>query len=150
LPAIDFLKLAQGSHLIDAGVNVGRTYNGIAPDLGWFESGSPAPALPGDYNADGVVSAADYSVWRASRDTSVTLPNDLTPGFVDDSDYTVWRSNFGASLGGNGVASDLAAVPEPRTALSLAVVALFLAASRTALRALSQSARRIDVPNMAS
>src|SRR3954470_8566421 len=134
LPAIDFLKLAPGSHLIDAGVNVGLPYNGLAPDLGWFESGAPAPALPGDYNADGSVDAADYSVWRDSRNTSVTLPNDVTPGVVDDSDYTVWRSHFGAVLGGNGVAPDLAAVPEPSTALCLALFAVLLAASRTAYR----------------
>lgn len=42
LPMIDFLKLAAGSHLIDAGVDVGLPYNGLAPDLGWFES-TPLP-----------------------------------------------------------------------------------------------------------
>src|SRR5205823_3298479 len=96
LPSIDFLKLAPGRHLIDAGVDVGLPYNGLAPDVGWFESGSPAPALPGDYNADGTVDVADYAVWRTSLNTSATLPNDVTPGTVDDSDYAVWRSHFGA------------------------------------------------------
>ncbi|WP_052826077.1 right-handed parallel beta-helix repeat-containing protein [Neotamlana nanhaiensis] len=38
LPNIDFMKLVSGSHLIDAGVDVGLTYNGSAPDLGAFES----------------------------------------------------------------------------------------------------------------
>jgi hypothetical protein len=99
LPVIDFLKLAPGSHLIDAGVNVGLPFNGVAPDVGWFESGIVAPALSGDYNGDGVVGAADYAVWRTSNNTSVILPNDVTPGTVDDSDYTVWRSHFGATLG---------------------------------------------------
>src|SRR4029079_6047349 len=85
LPAIDFLRLAPGSHLIDAGVDVGLPYNGLAPDVGWFESGTTAPALPGDYDADGVVSTSDYIVWRQSLNRSVTLPNDVTPGVVDDS-----------------------------------------------------------------
>lgn len=43
-PDISFLKLAQGSDLIDAGVSVGLAYSGKAPDLGAFESGSGSPA----------------------------------------------------------------------------------------------------------
>jgi uncharacterized repeat protein (TIGR02059 family) len=37
LPDIDFLHLAEGSDLIDAGVKVGLTYIGNNPDLGPFE-----------------------------------------------------------------------------------------------------------------
>ena len=37
LPNINFLRLASGSDLIDAGVNVGIPYGGDAPDLGAFE-----------------------------------------------------------------------------------------------------------------
>jgi hypothetical protein len=150
LPSIDFLKLAIGSHLIDAGVDVGLPFNGTAPDVGWFESGTAGPALPGDYNGDGVVGAADYIVWRQSLNTFVTLPNDVTPGFVDDSDYTVWRSHFGAPSGGSGVSSDLANVPEPSAILSVALLAVLLATSRTALRLVPYAARRIDFPNIAS
>ena len=38
LPEIELLHLAQGSDLIDAGVDLGLPYNGEAPDLGAFES----------------------------------------------------------------------------------------------------------------
>jgi hypothetical protein len=38
LPDIEFMQLAQGSDLIDAGVDVGLPFNGLAPDLGAFES----------------------------------------------------------------------------------------------------------------
>ena len=38
LPDIDFMKLVPGSDLIDKGVNVGLPFNGVAPDLGAFES----------------------------------------------------------------------------------------------------------------
>jgi hypothetical protein len=38
LPSTDFLRLAAGSDLIDAGIDVGLEYNGSAPDLGCFES----------------------------------------------------------------------------------------------------------------
>lgn len=40
LPHIDFLRLSQYSSFIDAGVDVGMAFNGTAPDLGAFESGS--------------------------------------------------------------------------------------------------------------
>ncbi|MHC4575412.1 MAG: right-handed parallel beta-helix repeat-containing protein [Planctomycetota bacterium] len=38
LPQSDFLRLAPGSDLIDAGIDVGLRFNGSAPDLGAFES----------------------------------------------------------------------------------------------------------------
>jgi len=38
LPDIDFLHLAPGSDLIDAGVDLGMPFNGTGPDLGAFES----------------------------------------------------------------------------------------------------------------
>lgn len=38
LPDLNFLKLAQGSDLIDKGINVGLPYKGTAPDLGAYES----------------------------------------------------------------------------------------------------------------
>lgn len=37
LPAIDFLRLAPGSKLIDAGTDAGFRFNGARPDLGAFE-----------------------------------------------------------------------------------------------------------------
>jgi hypothetical protein len=40
LPDITFLTLKEGSVLIDAGVDVGLPYNGLAPDLGYSEYGS--------------------------------------------------------------------------------------------------------------
>lgn len=38
LPDISYMHLAEGSDLIDAGVDVGLPYSGSAPDLGCFES----------------------------------------------------------------------------------------------------------------
>ncbi|MGE5419861.1 MAG: right-handed parallel beta-helix repeat-containing protein [Chloroflexota bacterium] len=48
LPDLNFMKLASGSDLIDAGTNVGTKYDGSAPDLGPFETAfsAPAPAAP--------------------------------------------------------------------------------------------------------
>ena len=39
LPVLTFLHLAAGSDLIDAGTSVGLPYNGLAPDIGAFETG---------------------------------------------------------------------------------------------------------------
>jgi hypothetical protein len=123
LPPIDFLRLAPGSHLIDAGINVGLPYNGLAPDLGWFESST---GTPGDYNADGTVDASDYIVWRDAVNSSVILPNDATPGAVDSSDYDVWRAHFGLTLAGGMAVTGAATVPEPHTTGLLCVVAVVL------------------------
>ncbi len=40
LPDIQFMHLAQGSDLIDAGTDIGLQFFGTAPDLGAFESGT--------------------------------------------------------------------------------------------------------------
>ena len=46
LPDITFLKLAPGSDLIDAGVNVGLPYYGSAPDIGYSEYNSGSVTVP--------------------------------------------------------------------------------------------------------
>ena len=56
--------------------------------------------LPGDYNQDGTVDAADYTVWRDALTAGATaLSNDPTPGTVDESDFLYWRAHFGETLG---------------------------------------------------
>jgi T5SS/PEP-CTERM-associated repeat protein len=59
--------------------------------------------LPGDYNQNGVVDAADYSVWRNYVGSPTSLPNDDTQGVADD-DYARWRANFGSSVDGSASA----------------------------------------------
>jgi MYXO-CTERM domain-containing protein len=41
MPAVDFLKLAAASRMIDKGTNVGLPFLGAAPDLGAYEFGAP-------------------------------------------------------------------------------------------------------------
>ncbi|MCI0332864.1 MAG: PEP-CTERM sorting domain-containing protein [Planctomycetes bacterium] len=74
--------------------------------------------IPGDYNNDGAVDAADYVVWRKNSGTGATLPNDPLGGTIDADQYNQWRANFGrTATGGNGSAAS--AVPEPATAALL-------------------------------
>jgi hypothetical protein len=67
--------------------------------------------VPGDYNADGRVNAADYVVWRNQEGTNFALPNrnPALNGPIGQGDYNFWVANFG-SPGGSG--SGLS-VPEP-------------------------------------
>jgi len=94
--------------------------------------------LPGDYNQNGIVDAADYTVWR-DRLGSTSLAN-RGPGLsgpIGQADYDVWKANFGDVLpnAGAGTAAHLApgdspganyAVPEPST---FALAAFILCAS---------------------
>jgi T5SS/PEP-CTERM-associated repeat protein len=75
-----------------------------------------ASGLPGDYNEDGTVNAADYVVWRKSDGTQ--------------EGYNLWRANFGRTGGAGAVAHGI--VPEPASAffLVLATACMFLARPR--------------------
>jgi hypothetical protein len=77
--------------------------------------------LPGDYNDNDVVDAADYTVWRDNLGSATSLPNDSTPGVTND-DYTLWKQNFGMSLPGSGGAVGSSAVPEPGALAMLVVI----------------------------
>ena len=80
--------------------------------------------VAGDYNGDGVVNTADYTVWRDNLGQNITLPNEdpgTTPGMVTVEDYTFWQSRFGAN---SGSGTSNVAVPEPASGLLLTLLAL--------------------------
>ena len=64
--------------------------------------------IPGDFNNDGKVDAADYVVWRKT---------DGTPA-----GYNVWRAHFGQTAGSGSGSNTNTAAPEPAT-LALLVFA---------------------------
>lgn len=79
--------------------------------------------LPGDFNQDGTVDAADYTVWRDSLGTTDPLGGNgdemgASNGLVDAADYVLWRTNFGLTNSISLSASD-SSVPEPATLLLL-------------------------------
>lgn len=95
------------------------------------QSGGGSPTMAGDYNGDGVVDAADYVTWRASKTNGTQLLNETASlGVADDADYDAWRANFGAGPvgGGAGLAKEAMVVPEPSATvlLGLAIVAFIL------------------------
>jgi hypothetical protein len=73
----------------------------------------PTGPSPGDYNSDGVVDAADYTIWRDTLGSMSDLRANgdntgSSAGVVDQADYQIWKSQFGTSMGAGSVA-----VPEP-------------------------------------
>ena len=95
-------------------------------------------SLGGDYNGDGVVDAADYTVWQDHLgDTGAPgavlgdgTSDDLlgTPdGDVDQFDYAFWKQKFGNS--GTGASNSLA-IPEPATLAMVAWSLLAIAVRR--------------------
>jgi hypothetical protein len=86
--------------------------------------------LPGDFNENGAVDAADYVLWRNNLDTSNNLPNGVSPpGTVTQADYTHWRAHFGETAGGGAALGQAAAVPEPGS-YALCAFALCMAGMR--------------------
>ena len=79
-------------------------------------------SLSGDYNADGTVDAADYTVWQDNLglDASALNGNGSGAATVVRADYLLWKTNFEALASGS---EGTAAVPEPGSLL-LALLAL--------------------------
>jgi pectinesterase len=94
--------------------------NWLGGSDGWNPMIEVVAQLPGDYNDDGRVDAADYTVWRDNHgEASLPFNETASEGIVDQADYDVWKANFGTSSSGAGAA---VSVPEPGfAALTLAV-----------------------------
>ncbi|MCA9238803.1 MAG: hypothetical protein KDA37_01325, partial [Planctomycetales bacterium] len=74
--------------------------NWLGGSDGWNPVIAVPPTLSGDYNGDGLVDAADYSVWRDSLgQTGAGLPADADQnGVVGFEDYLRWRGNYGRGV----------------------------------------------------
>lgn len=91
--------------------------------------------LAGDYNHDDKVDAADYVVWRNSVGSTTQLAADGSQnGVVDAADYVVWRNNFGLKYPASGAGLGSETVPEPTTAILLAIGLATISVRRTRSR----------------
>jgi formylglycine-generating enzyme required for sulfatase activity len=85
-----------------------------------------AAPVPGDYNANGTVDAADYVLWRNGG----PLANEVdAPGTVNQQDYVEWRARFG-NIAGAGSGLGGAEVPEPRVVTGALILTLAVGSAR--------------------
>lgn len=134
ITATDGISGTFESLLAPAGYNWGLDYGADAVTL--------FVGISGDYNDDGTVNAADFSLWR---DTLGAVGSSLAAdgdgdGSVDVDDFNVWKNHFGQSLGSG---SGAAAVPEPASCvvLLLAILAIVPARFAASLRCGASSCR---------
>jgi hypothetical protein len=97
----------------------------------------PTASLPGDYNRDGKVDAADYGLWRKTLNQSVTQGTGADgdhDGIITQADYNIWRQHY-ASSSGSGASLATVSVPEgdSRAAISLLSLMCFLKRGRRRL-----------------
>ena len=75
------------------------------------------PGLVGDYNEDGVVNAADYTVWRDGGSSDDTIAG-----------YNLWKANFGNVAGSGASLNGVGAVPEPSSFALIGIACGLIAA----------------------
>jgi parallel beta-helix repeat protein len=98
---------------------------GAAFDIGAYEFG----ALSGDYNRDGTVTAADYTLWRKTLGSNVIRyagADGNGSSIIDQADDSLWRAHFGA-VAPVGAGSSMA-IPEPTSMFALWIAIMALAA----------------------
>jgi hypothetical protein len=112
------------SNFISGTAGSGRflaTFNTYYADANFVATFNLADAqIPGDFNNDLVVDAADYTVWRDGFGVD-----------YDEQDYLDWKNNFGMTGGG---AVGAAAVPEPTTGILLVLAAAMVMMERARRR----------------
>ena len=126
---IDFDQLPVGENV------VGHMFGGLAANADHIR-GNPDPLaasigsnmvfevvvdiLVGDFNRDGYVDLADYTIWRDHLGSAVTAGTHADAsgnGVVDMADYNLWQTNFGLShVQPVAVQFGGSAIPEPTAA----------------------------------
>jgi T5SS/PEP-CTERM-associated repeat protein/autotransporter-associated beta strand protein len=138
------LNAASGIFGVFSNVTSGQrlaTADGIGSFLVYYGPGSPynqnqivltafeLAGIPGDYNQNGIVDAADYSVWRDHLGQSYQLANEVagvSPGQVTTADYDQWTLRFGNMVGSGGGSAGVAiGVPEPASGVLCALALIW-------------------------
>ena len=109
LPLMGDTSIASGAVGFTPPLSAG-TYTFLIQQLGsatTYQFDFNVTPMPGDFNFDGRVNAADYVVWRKLDGTQTG--------------YQAWRSHFGQPSGSGSIVTTNAAVPEPTTLLLLTI-----------------------------
>ena len=90
----------------------------------------PPPTTTGDYNGDGTVDAADYTMWQDALGNVVTLAGTGADGdesgTIDEGDYLFWSERFGDVITSGTTAS----VPEPCSLILMSLAMMNLVVCR--------------------
>jgi hypothetical protein len=114
--------------------SLGASFN---PSIAWDWTGTilnlaQPPVDNADFNDDGTVDAADYTLWRDTLGVTGTTPYSLGDangdGQVDPADYQIWKLQFGGPSPADSSAT--AAVPEPIGMVGVMMAALTVGLSR--------------------
>ena len=82
----------------------------------------PTMMADADYNNDGFVNAADYTVWRNTVGSTTVFdadgsgPSGVPDQVIDMFDYQFWKDHYGETVPGSGAVTGNLDVPEPATA----------------------------------
>lgn len=101
---------------------------GALIDIGWTLVEPEIIGLAGDYNGDGTVDAADYTIYRDNLGSTSQLAADGSGnGVIDLADYNVWTNAYGNSSS----SSSATGVPEPSSwLLAVSMIATVSLAQR--------------------
>ncbi len=114
--------LRQNGTALNNQIPLSVVYDELRVGTSWADV---TPGLPGDYNGNGAVDAADYALWRNGG----PLANEIdTRGVTNAADYTEWQSRYGNS-NSSGIGAG-ANVPEPLTVWLVATAALAIGLRR--------------------
>jgi hypothetical protein len=103
--------------------------------------------VDGDYNGDGLVGAADYTVWRDTLGGINLAADGNRDGAVDGLDYDVWKAHFGdvapgAGSGSAGASPSQVGVPEPASLPLFLIGGVLLCGRLRSARRLAQKSQR--------
>jgi hypothetical protein len=88
-----------------------------------FDSATVTRPVSADYNGDGLVDAADYTVWRDTQGSETDFSADGTgDGVVDDADYNRWVIEYGSTV----ALSNSLAIPEPGSLVTTTLAILLV------------------------
>ncbi len=90
-----------------------HSLSGQELDFHFYIQGLVMQSVLGDYNGNGIVDAADYTVWRDTLGSTTDFRADGDGNYiVNADDYTFWKTRFG-NTSGSGSLTAAKNVPEP-------------------------------------
>jgi Dockerin type I domain len=127
-------------HLIEDDIYLDVQFTDFGSGYFTYERSSPVSIVEttGDYNGDGTVNAADYTIWRNTLGQAANPlgsgADGIADGTIDEQDYAFWKLHFSEIVSGDSGGLAAASVPEPASWLLLLGGSLILARRKESAR----------------